>query len=85
MTWLLDTLGYDTVDIGTLADSWRSEPNSPVYVQPYLPAVQPSAGQDPWELFTMPGTPTPAARIKELVDAAVRGPIGGVFPGSAQD
>ena len=28
---LLDVLGYDAVDIGTLADSWRSEPGTPVY------------------------------------------------------
>ncbi|MEV0293647.1 hypothetical protein [Nocardia sp. NPDC050710] len=27
----LDLLGYDAVDIGTLADSWRSAPNTPVY------------------------------------------------------
>lgn len=26
---LLDILGYDVVDIGTLADSWRSEPGTP--------------------------------------------------------
>ena len=28
---LLDILGYDAVDIGMLAESWRSEPNTPVY------------------------------------------------------
>ncbi|MFH9616681.1 NADPH-dependent F420 reductase [Streptomyces pratensis] len=32
---LLDALGYDVVDIGALADSWRSEPGTPVYVEPY--------------------------------------------------
>lgn len=26
------------MDIGTLADSWRSEPNTPAYVLPFLPA-----------------------------------------------
>ncbi|MGA5448853.1 hypothetical protein ACPCVO_19580 [Streptomyces umbrinus] len=36
MARLLDLLGYDAVDIGALADSWRSEPNTPVYVQPYM-------------------------------------------------
>ncbi len=28
---LIDTLGYDTVDAGTLADSWRIEPGTPGY------------------------------------------------------
>ena len=75
---LLDVLGYDAVDIGTLADSWRSEPGTPVYVQPYLPA-QP-AGLDPEEVqrwfFEAPGVPVPADRIDELVRAAVRMPAG---------
>jgi hypothetical protein len=29
------------VDIGTLADSWRGEPGTPVYVQPYFPGQPP--------------------------------------------
>ncbi|MEU9450525.1 NAD(P)-binding domain-containing protein [Streptomyces sp. NPDC048277] len=35
----LDRLGYDAVDIGALAESWRSEPQTDVYVRPYLPDV----------------------------------------------
>ncbi|QNN53346.1 NADPH-dependent F420 reductase [Nocardioides mesophilus] len=31
VTELLDTLGYDTVDAGTLAESWRFEPDTPGY------------------------------------------------------
>ena len=38
---LLDALGYDTVDVGTFVDSWRFEPGSPVYLQPYLPGQPP--------------------------------------------
>ncbi|MFJ9088926.1 NADPH-dependent F420 reductase [Streptomyces sp. NPDC102384] len=34
---LLDVLGYDALDTGTLADSWRSEPGTDIYVKPYLP------------------------------------------------
>jgi predicted dinucleotide-binding enzyme len=71
---LLDALGYDAVDIGTLADGWRSEPGTPVYVQPYLP-TRPSGLSDEeayrW-FFEVPGIPVPADRVKELVDAAVR-------------
>ncbi|MFD1539517.1 NADPH-dependent F420 reductase [Nonomuraea guangzhouensis] len=73
---LMDTLGYDAVDIGTLADSWRSEPGTPVYVEPYFPARRPEGTSQEeafrWFLDT-PGAPVPADRIKELAEAAVRG------------
>lgn len=82
---LLDTIGYDTVDTGALVDSWRTEPNTPVYVQPYSPGLPPEGlGQEEamrWFLET-PGVPVSAGRVKELVDSAVRGPAGGSFPGS---
>ena len=32
---LLDQIGYDVVDMGGLADSWRSQPDTPVYGVPY--------------------------------------------------
>ena len=71
---LLDTLGYDAVDIGALADSWRTEPGTPVYVQPYLPArpegMSPEEGRR-W-FFDTPGIAMPASRVKELADAAIR-------------
>lgn len=35
VTDLLDRIGYDTVDMGMLSESWRSEPTTPVYVMPY--------------------------------------------------
>lgn len=31
----LDAIGYDAVDAGPLADSWRHEPGTPVYGDPY--------------------------------------------------
>ncbi|MEU3619425.1 NAD(P)-binding domain-containing protein [Streptomyces sp. NPDC006872] len=78
---LLDVLGYDAVDIGALADSWRSEPGTPVYVQPYFPA-QPTQEMSQeeayrWYLET-PGVAVPADRVRELADAAV-----GTAPGRA--
>jgi predicted dinucleotide-binding enzyme len=80
---LLNALGYDAVDIGSLADSWRSEPNTPVYVLPYSPGSPPEGlSQDEamrWLLET-PGVPVAAARVKELVGSAVRGRAGGVIP-----
>ncbi|MET7488358.1 NAD(P)-binding domain-containing protein [Streptomyces sp. NPDC005538] len=76
---LLDVLGYDTVDIGTLADSWRSEPGTPVYVHPYMAARPEGLNQEEagrW-FFETPGVPVPASRVKELADSAARGPVGG--------
>ncbi len=32
---LLDSLGYDSVDAGRLAEGWRAQRDTPVYVQPY--------------------------------------------------
>ena len=35
VTAFLDSIGYDAVDAGALADSWRLEPGTPVYLGPY--------------------------------------------------
>jgi predicted dinucleotide-binding enzyme len=76
---LLDALGYDAVDVGSLAESWRSEPNTPLYCVPYvgeMPTGLSSLEFQSW-FFETPGAPLPAQRVKELADAAVRGPAGG--------
>ncbi|MFC4117950.1 NADPH-dependent F420 reductase [Nonomuraea zeae] len=74
---LLDVLGYDAVDIGPLAGSWRSEPNTPVYVRPYLGELPAMKVADflGWTLRT-PGIAVPAAQVGELVKSAVRQPAG---------
>ncbi|MEV6174454.1 NADPH-dependent F420 reductase [Streptomyces sp. NPDC051954] len=71
---LLDTLGYDTVDIGTLAESWRSQPGTPVYVQPYMAQRPEGLSQEETQrwFFRTPGVPVPAARVEELVHSATR-------------
>jgi 8-hydroxy-5-deazaflavin:NADPH oxidoreductase len=58
VTAFLDSIGYDAVDTGSLADSWRQEPGTPVYGTPY-------------GLFSdEAGTPADAARIHaDLVGA----------------
>jgi len=64
-TALLDTLGWDAVDVGSLADGWRAEPGTPVYGTPYL--------RDPdGSLATDPGGTADAAKIREALAAAVR-------------
>jgi predicted dinucleotide-binding enzyme len=58
VTAFLDSIGYDAVDAGSLADSWRQEPGTPVYGTPYGPFSDEA------------GTPAPAARIHvDLVGA----------------
>jgi len=37
VTAFLDSIGYDAVDAGSLADSWRQEPGTPPYGTPYGP------------------------------------------------
>lgn len=68
---LLDTLGYDAVDIGTLADSRRSEPGTPVYVDPYLAPRPEGLSREEAQrwFFETPGVPVSAERVRELIDA----------------
>ena len=49
VTAFLDSIGYDAVDAGPLAESWRQEPGTPVYGTPYGP-------------FTTRRAPPPAPR-----------------------
>lgn len=72
-TALLDLLGFDAVDAGALADSWRSEPNTPVYVTPYvgdIPRLD-MAGFRDW-IAARPAIPVSAKEITELVEGAER-------------
>jgi predicted dinucleotide-binding enzyme len=83
---LLNDLGYDAADIGTLSDSWRSEPGTPVYCLPYFPG-QPPGDASPHEafrwFFETPGVAVSACRVRELTDSTVRGPAGGQLPQEA--
>ena len=62
---LLDLLGYDTVDAGDLAGSWRFERDMPAYALPY--AV------DAANLFDDPGRPADAATLRAALAEATRG------------
>ncbi len=37
VTEFLDKIGYDAVDVGPLAENWRTQRDTPVYVAPYGP------------------------------------------------
>ncbi|HEY1177421.1 MAG TPA: hypothetical protein VGF17_14790, partial [Phytomonospora sp.] len=70
---LLDRLGFDAVDAGSLGDSWRCEPGTPVYIRPYLGEV-PALGVEDFLRWTegTTGVVVPARRVAELLGAAVR-------------
>lgn len=60
---LLDELGYDVVDLGVLAEGWRTQPGMPAYGTPY--AVDPSN-------WPAGARPSGVAEIAELAAAARR-------------
>jgi len=60
VTEFLDSIGYDTVDHGSLADCWRQEPGTPVYGPPY------------GEFSDEKGTPASVAQIQAALAAAHR-------------
>jgi predicted dinucleotide-binding enzyme len=60
----LDAIGYDTVDAGSLADSWRFEPGTPAYGLPY------AGGAD--NFMAVAGHPSGADVFREALAAARR-------------
>lgn len=64
VTEFLDAIGYDALDAGTLADSWRFEPGAPAYGVPYV--------GDAADFQSAPGTPAGTAAIGDAVAAAKR-------------
>ncbi|HEX5200862.1 NADPH-dependent F420 reductase [Paractinoplanes rhizophilus] len=60
VTEFLDAIGYDTVDVGPLAESWRVEPGQPVYGTPF------GSFEDP------AGTPASVAKVGAAVAEAKR-------------
>ena len=60
VTEYLDAIGYDAVDNGSLPDSWRQEPGTPVYGSPYGP------------FSSETGRPADAARIRAALAQASR-------------
>ncbi|WP_118947845.1 NADPH-dependent F420 reductase [Actinosynnema mirum] len=71
---LLAALGFDAVDLGPLAESWRSEPNTPLYAVPYTglpPEGLPIAEVVAW-FQAADGVPLPASRVRELAASTTR-------------
>jgi predicted dinucleotide-binding enzyme len=60
VTAYLDSIGYDAVDAGPVAESWRQEPGTPAYGTPYGPYSDEA------------GTPASAAKIHAALTGAHR-------------
>ncbi|MEV7869059.1 NADPH-dependent F420 reductase [Streptomyces sp. NPDC088124] len=84
---LLDLIGYDAVDIGTLAESWRSEPGTSGYVRPYMgarPQGMDEEAQRRW-FFESPGVPVGVDRVRELAATTDRVAPGGARAALSED
>ncbi|MEU0845818.1 NADPH-dependent F420 reductase [Streptomyces sp. NPDC005962] len=80
---LIDKLGFDTVDAGSLAETWRFEPETPAYAVAYCAhpeamraflADLPNAGPTPSPPDD-PGAPLPAGKLRTLLADAHRPPV----------
>ena len=60
VTGFLASIGYDALDYGPLAESWRQEPGQPVYGTPYGPFEDEK------------GTPAGTDVIRAAIEAAAR-------------
>lgn len=64
---LIEQLGFDAIDAGPLAESWRFEPEAAAYTNLYL--AEPSK-PDNWK--TDPGRPVSEAELRSALSRAVR-------------
>ncbi|SLJ96106.1 NADPH-dependent F420 reductase [Arthrobacter sp. P2b] len=64
---LVEQLGFDAVDAGTLADTWRFEPETTAYTRLYVAdPLTPDA-----RLLHAPAAPVPSRRLSEALKRAV--------------
>lgn len=65
---LIDRLGFDTLDAGTLTESWRFEPEVAAYTRLYL--ADPATPDE--RLLEAPAAPVTAARLASALERAQR-------------
>jgi len=77
----IEAVGYNVVDAGSLADSWRIEPNTPIYFWPYAPAVPEGLTQEQAkDVYRQRGKPISPEQARELISTTKRPmPIGGTL------
>ncbi|MFC5753648.1 NADPH-dependent F420 reductase [Actinomadura rugatobispora] len=82
VTQFLEAVGYDVVDAGPLAESWRIEPNTPIYFWPYAPTIPDGLTADEEKSFYLehPVPPVSPEAARKMIDSAERpSPIGGTL------
>lgn len=77
----IENIGYDVVDAGSLADSWRIEPNTAIYFTPYAPKIPDGlTEEEAKKVYKQPGEPLSPSEARKLIETAVRpSPIGGTL------
>ena len=76
----LAAIGYQAVDVGSLAESWRIEPGAPIYVWPYAPPVPEGLTMEDAEalFLSTAGPRVSVSEVRDLTFKAVRpSPPGG--------
>ncbi|EWS80920.1 NADP oxidoreductase [Brachybacterium phenoliresistens] len=68
---VIGDLGFDAVDCGPLAESWRTEPESGAYTLVYAADSEGFSS----DYTADPGAPVPADRLRELVAASTRAKV----------
>lgn len=83
VTRFIEDVGYDVIDAGSLAESWRIEPNTPIYFWPYVPAIPDGLTEaEAKTLYQQAGKPISPDAARRLIDEAERPfPIGGTLEG----
>ncbi len=79
----IQAVGYDVVDAGSLAESWRIEPNTPIYFWPYTPSIPEGlTDREAKTAYLQPGEPLSANAAQTLIAQTQRpSPIGGTLEG----
>lgn len=82
----IEAIGYNVVDAGSLAESWRIEPNTAIYFWRYAPKVPNGVShEDAKRIYQQRGEPVSPQEARKLIDEAVRpSPIGGTLEGMPQ-
>ncbi|MBB2754226.1 UNVERIFIED_ORG: hypothetical protein GGI57_004959 [Rhizobium aethiopicum] len=81
VTRFIENIGYDVVDAGSLADSWRIEPHTSIYFTPYTPEIPEGlTEEEAKKAYKQPGEPLSPSEARKLIETAERpSPIGGTL------
>ncbi|MDG4667447.1 NAD(P)-binding domain-containing protein [Mycobacterium sp. 236(2023)] len=82
VTAFIERAGYHVIDAGSLAESWRIEPNTPIYFWPYAPEVPDGLTEDEQKRhYLQAAVPpvTPEAALSMVAGAQRATPAGGTL------